>query len=175
MISHMEEATGPDLSSRKGFFFSILQVIYWRMYLPITMELVFNACTSAWELSVGVYLFIITVVSLLVFQVVFAYSLFCPVLVHGQLTIIFVVSVCLVVCAEFLSAVFDPISIKLGHMLYVWVYLCPENIGAVQPQGAAWPLKTSIFRGFGAKKNYLVLQFWSDCPDFWLYCTTHQY
>jgi len=30
-------------------------------------------------------------------------------------------SVCLFVCAEFLSALFDPISIKLGHMLYVWV------------------------------------------------------
>jgi len=30
-------------------------------------------------------------------------------------------SVCWFVCAEFLSAVFDPISIKLGHMLYVWV------------------------------------------------------
>jgi len=30
-------------------------------------------------------------------------------------------SVCLFVCAEFISAVFDPISIKLGHMLYVWV------------------------------------------------------
>jgi len=29
--------------------------------------------------------------------------------------------VCLFVCAEFFSAVFDPISIKLGHMLYVWV------------------------------------------------------
>jgi len=52
---------------------------------------------------------------------------------HGQVTIIFVVyvclsvclfvclSVCLFVCAEFFSAVFDPISIKLGHMLYVWV------------------------------------------------------
>jgi len=43
------------------------------------------------------------------------------VLVHGQVTIIFVVSVCLSVCAEFFSAVFDPISIKLGHMLYVSV------------------------------------------------------
>ena len=47
------------------------------------------------------------------------------VLVHGQVTIIVVVSVglsvCLFVCAEFFSAVFDPISIKLGHMLYVWV------------------------------------------------------
>ena len=30
-------------------------------------------------------------------------------------------SVCLFVCAEFFSAVFDPISIKLGHMLYVLV------------------------------------------------------
>jgi len=39
-------------------------------------------------------------------------------LVHGQVTIIFVVSVglsvCLFVCAEFFSAVFDSISIKLG-------------------------------------------------------------
>jgi len=46
-------------------------------------------------------------------------------LVHGQVIIIFVVSVglsvCLFVCAEFFSAVFDLISIKLGHMLYVWV------------------------------------------------------
>jgi len=40
---------------------------------------------------------------------------------HGQVTIIFVVSVGLFVCAEFFSAVFDPILIKLGHMLYVWV------------------------------------------------------
>ena len=29
--------------------------------------------------------------------------------------------VCLFVCAEFFSAVFDPISIKLGHMLYVFL------------------------------------------------------
>jgi len=28
--------------------------------------------------------------------------------------------VCLFVCAEFFSAVFDPISIKLAHMFYVW-------------------------------------------------------
>jgi len=35
--------------------------------------------------------------------------------------IIFVVFACLSVCAEFFSAVIDPISIKLGHMLYVWV------------------------------------------------------
>ena len=47
------------------------------------------------------------------------------ILVHGQVTIISVVSVCLFVslfvCAEFFSAVFDPISIKLGHVLYVLV------------------------------------------------------
>jgi len=43
------------------------------------------------------------------------------ILVHGQVTIIFVVSVCLFVCAEFFSAVFDLISIKQRHMLYVWV------------------------------------------------------
>jgi len=46
-------------------------------------------------------------------------------LVHGQVTIIFVVFVCLFVClfvcAEFFSAVFDPISMKLGHMLHVRV------------------------------------------------------
>ena len=32
-------------------------------------------------------------------------------------------SVCLSVClfVQFFSVVFDPISIKLGHMLYVWV------------------------------------------------------
>ena len=29
--------------------------------------------------------------------------------------------VCLFVCGDFSSAVFDPISIKLGHMLYAWV------------------------------------------------------
>jgi len=29
--------------------------------------------------------------------------------------------VCLFVCGEFFSAVFDPILIKLEHMLYVWV------------------------------------------------------
>jgi len=39
-------------------------------------------------------------------------------LVHGQVTIIFVVSVGLFVCVEsFFSAVFDQILIKLGHIL----------------------------------------------------------
>jgi len=54
-------------------------------------------------------------------------------LVHGQVTIIFIVSLCLFVCAEFSSAVFDPILIKLGHMLYVCV---PQNIRALRPLGA---------------------------------------
>jgi len=49
------------------------------------------------------------------------YGVFSLLLVHGQVTIIFVLSVCLSVCAEFFSAVFDPVSIKLGHVLYVWV------------------------------------------------------
>jgi len=60
----------------------------------------------------------------------FTYSLYVFVLlVHSQVTIIFVVSVCLsvclfvclFVCAEFFSAVLDPIWIKLGHMLHVRV------------------------------------------------------
>ena len=45
-------------------------------------------------------------------------------LVHGQVTIIFVVSVCLFVCLfvqPYFSAVFDPISVKLEHMLCVWL------------------------------------------------------
>jgi len=52
-----------------------------------------------------------------------AVQVFPVVLVHGQVTIIFVVSVCLSVClfVQFFSAIFDPISIKLGRMLYVWV------------------------------------------------------
>ena len=43
--------------------------------------------------------------------------------VHGQVTIIFVVSVGLSVClfVQSFSQTSDPISIKLGHMLYVWV------------------------------------------------------
>jgi len=75
-------------------------------------------------------------------------------------TIIFVVSVCLSVCpfvclfvyAEFFSAVFDPISIKLGHMLYVWSS-CPLEYRGCATPGAGWPLKTCIFRGFGAQNT----------------------
>jgi len=55
------------------------------------------------------------------------------VLVHGQVSIIFVVSVglsvCLsvcFVCAEFFSAVFDPISIKLGHVVCLGLVVSPR-------------------------------------------------
>ena len=56
--------------------------------------------------------------------------------------------VCLFVCAEFFSAVFDPISIKLGHMLHVWV-LCPlEYRGCATPGGWVTP-KTCILGVLG--------------------------
>jgi len=71
-------------------------------------------------------------------------------LVHGQVTYFrsvcwFVcLSVCLFVCAEFFSAIFDPISIKLGHTLYVWVLLSP---------GGWVTLKKLVFVGvLGLKK-----------------------
>jgi len=56
---------------------------------------------------------------------IYIFALWFLLLVHGQVTIIFVVSVCLFVClfvcAEFFSAVFDLIWIKLGLMLHVRV------------------------------------------------------
>jgi len=58
---------------------------------------------------------------------------------------------CLFVCAEFFSAVYDPISIKLGHMLYVWVQLCPLEYTGCSTPGGWVTLKTCIFRGFGAQ------------------------
>ena len=57
--------------------------------------------------------------------------------------------VCLFVCAEFFSAVFNPISIKLGHMLYVWdmLYVCPlEYRGCATPGGWVTPKKL-VFLG----------------------------
>ena len=51
------------------------------------------------------------------------------VLVHGQVTIIFVVSVCLFVCLfvqSFSSAVFDPISMKLGHVICLGIVVSPR-------------------------------------------------
>ena len=67
------------------------------------------------------------VISMLVFCNHSAVNLHMKFLVYSQVTIIFVVSVsvflfvCLFVCAQFFSAVFDPISIILRHMLCVWV------------------------------------------------------
>jgi len=49
-------------------------------------------------------------------NVVLRCGLIVSLLVHGQVTIIFVVSVGLFVCAEFFSAVVDPILIKLRHI-----------------------------------------------------------
>ena len=96
-------------------------------------------------------------------------------LVQGQVTIIFVVSVCLFVCAEFFSAVFDPISIKLGHMLYVWVLLCPlEYRGCATPGGLVTPKKVVFLGVLGLKKlsrpTVLIGLSW-----FLVICTTHQY
>jgi len=44
-------------------------------------------------------------------------------------------------------------------MLYVWSSCVPQNIGAVRPLGAEWPLKTCIFRGFGAQKTISFYSF----------------
>ena len=38
-------------------------------------------------------------------------------------------------------------------MLYVWVPLCSLEHRAVRPMGLGDPLKTCIFRGFGAQKT----------------------
>jgi len=61
-------------------------------------------------------------------------------LVHGQVTIIFVVSVCLLVCADFFSAVFDPISIatrccQVIQSVHV-CFQCPQR-ALLPPHGAA--------------------------------------
>ena len=97
-------------------------------------------------------------------------------LVHGQVTIIFVVSVCLLVCVEFFSAVFDPISIKLGHVMCLGLVVSLEYRGCATTGGWVTPKKL-VFLGVLGSKNNLVLQFKvsSDCADFWLYCTTHQF
>jgi len=68
-------------------------------------------------------------------------------------------SVCLFVCAEFFSAVFDPISIKLGHMLYIWVQLCPLEYRGCATLGGWVTPKKLVFLGVLGLKKYLVLQF----------------
>ena len=64
-------------------------------------------------------------------------------LVHGQVTIIFVVSVglsvSLSVCAEFFSAVFDPISIKLGHVICLGLVVSPRIYGLCDAWGLGDP------------------------------------
>ena len=59
-------------------------------------------------------------------------------LVQCQVTIIFVVSVCLsvclFVCAGFFSAVFDPISIKLGHVICLGLDVSSRIWGWVTPK-----------------------------------------
>jgi len=48
--------------------------------------------------------------------------------------------VCLFVCAEFFSAVFDPIWIKLGHMLHtiqIKIYIVPNSL-IKRDRGAGW-------------------------------------
>ena len=43
-----------------------------------------------------------------------------------------------------------------------------EYRGYATPGGYRVTPKNMYFYGFGGSKNYLVLQFWSDCADFWL-------
>ena len=77
-------------------------------------------------------------------------------LVHGQLTIIFVVSVGLSVCL-FVQSFSQPSLIRFWPNLdicYMSGSSCvPQNIGAVRPLGARWLLKTGIFGGLGASKT----------------------
>jgi len=76
--------------------------------------------TGSCNMGFKYWLFVLRAVLPVVTRVLLCYLV---VLVHGQMTIIFIVyvclSVCLFVCAEFFSAVFDPISIKLGHITHV--------------------------------------------------------
>jgi len=81
-------------------------------------------------------------------------------LVHGQVTIIFVVSVCLSVgfsVCLFVQSFSQPSLIRFRSNLdicYMSGSSCvPSKIGAVQPLGLGDPLKTCIFRGFGAQKT----------------------
>jgi len=63
-------------------------------------------------------------------------------------------SVCWFVCAEFFSAVFYSISMKLGHMLYVWVYLCPlEYRGCATHRRWVTPKKLVFLGVLGLQKT----------------------
>jgi len=74
-------------------------------------------------------------------------------LVHGQVTIIFVVSVCLslCLCRVFLSR----LRSDLDQTCYMSGSSCPlEYRGCATPEGWMIPQKTCIFRGFGAAVNH---------------------
>jgi len=96
-------------------------VVCWFMLYLVLFALWFLCCVNRLTLLLVVYYY---------FDVICQRSF----LVHGQVTIIFVVSVCLsvclfvclFVCAEFFSAVFDPISIKLGHVICLGLVVSPR-------------------------------------------------
>ena len=64
-------------------------------------------------------------------------------------------SVCLSVCLYrvFLSRLWSDFDQTRTYVIRLGLVVFPKNIGAVWPLGAGWPLKTFIFRGFGAQKT----------------------
>ena len=81
-------------------------------------------------------------------------------------------SVCL--CRVFLSRLWSNFDQTWTYVICLGlVVLCPLEYKGCATLGDGWPLKNCIFRGFGARKTISSYSF--GCPDFWLYCTTHQY
>ena len=70
------------------------------------------------------------------------------------MTIIFVVSVCLSVCLcrVFLSRLWSDFDQTRTYVICLGLVGSPRNKGCATP-GGWWPLKTCIFRGFGAQKT----------------------
>ena len=86
---------------------------------------------------------------------------------------VFFLSVCL--CRVFLNRLWSDFDQTRTYVICLGLVVSPiEYRGCATPGGWVTP-KNVYFRGFGTQKNYLILQFWSDCPDFWLYCRTHQH
>ena len=86
---------------------------------------------------------------------------FIYILVHGQVTIIFVVSVgclsvCLFVCAVFFSAVSwsDYFDQTRTYVICLSLVVSPRIWGLCDPWGLGDPQKTCIFRGFGMAVNH---------------------
>ena len=81
-------------------------------------------------------------------------------LVHGQVTIIFVVSVCLFVCLfvclcrVFLSRLPSDLDQTRIHVTCPGLVMSPRIWGLCDPWGLGGPQKTSIFRSFGAAVNH---------------------